>query len=82
MSAPVATSRSAYLAEVRAALPDLRLLTDEIDRESYRRDETAYLEPPLPIAVALPTQTAEVAELVRLAAAHRVPSCRAAPGPG
>ena len=64
---------AAYLADVRAALPDLRLLTDEIDRESYRRDETAYLEPPLPIAVALPTTTAEVAELVRLAAAHRVP---------
>jgi glycolate oxidase len=49
------------------------VLTDELDRESYRRDETAYLEPPLPIAVALPTETAEVAELVRLAAAHRVP---------
>ena len=65
--------RTAFLDAVRAALPDLRLLTEEIDRESYRRDETAYLEPPLPIAVALPTETAQVAELVRLAAAHRVP---------
>ncbi len=73
MSAPAVATRSAYLADVRSALPELRLLTDEIDRESYRRDETAYLEPPLPIAVALPTTTAEVAELVRLAAAHRVP---------
>jgi glycolate oxidase len=73
VSAPAATVQAAFLDAVRTALPGLRLLTDEIDRESYRRDETAYLEPPLPIAVALPTDTAEVAELVRLAAAHRVP---------
>ena len=65
--------QSEFLSAVTAALPELRLLTDTVDRESYRRDETAYLEPPLPIAVALPTTTAEVAELVRLAAAHRVP---------
>ena len=70
---PTAAASAAFLADVRTALPGLRLLTDEIDRESYRRDETAYLEPPLPIAVALPTTTAEVAEIVRLAAAHRVP---------
>ncbi len=73
MSAPVASVQAAFLSALRASLPGLRLLTDELDRESYRRDETAYLEPPLPIAVALPTETAEVAELVRLAAAHRVP---------
>ncbi len=73
VTAPAAPVQTAFLAEVRVALPSLRLLTDEIDRESYRRDETAYLEPPLPIAVALPTETAEVATLVRLAAAHRVP---------
>ena len=70
---PTAAASAAFLADVRTTLPGLRLLTDEIDRESYRRDETAYLEPPLPIAVALPTTTAEVAEIVRLAAAHRVP---------
>ncbi|MDP9483032.1 MAG: FAD-binding protein [Chloroflexota bacterium] len=73
MSAPPVSVRTAFLDAVRESLPDLRLLTDEIDRDSYRRDETAYLEPPLPIAVALPTETAQVAELVRLAAAHRVP---------
>lgn len=73
MPAPVASVQAAFLAAVRDSLPSLRLLTDELDRESYRRDETAYLEPPLPIAVALPTTTGEVAELVRLAAAHRVP---------
>jgi glycolate oxidase len=73
VSAPPVSVRTAFLDAVRASLPDLRLLTDDIDRESYRRDETAYLEPPLPIAVALPTETAQVAELVRLAAAHRIP---------
>ncbi len=64
---------AAFLTDVRAGLPALRLLTDEVDRESYRRDETAYLATGLPLAVALPETTAEVAELVRLAAAHRVP---------
>jgi glycolate oxidase len=54
-------------------LPELRLLTDEADRESYRRDETAYLPAGLPGAVALPTETGEVSELVRICAEHDVP---------
>ncbi len=58
---------------VRAELPGLRLLTDEIDRESYRRDETPYVQTGLPGAVALPTETDQVADLVRLASEHRVP---------
>src|SRR5712671_659187 len=58
---------------IRAALPDLRLLDDSVDREGYRNDETAYLHAGLPLAVALPETTAEVATLVRLAAEHRVP---------
>lgn len=62
-----------FLEILAAALPDLRLTTDPVDREANRRDETAYLEPPLPLAVAFPTSTAEVAGIVRLAAAHRVP---------
>ncbi len=65
--------RAAFLDAIREGLPDLRLLTDPVDRESYRHDETAYLRPGLPLAVALPTATAEVAELMRLAALHRVP---------
>jgi glycolate oxidase len=60
------------IAEVRASLPGLRLLTDPIDREAYRLDETAYLDAGLPAAVAFPESTEEVAALVRLAAAHRV----------
>jgi glycolate oxidase len=63
----------AFVSAIRAQLPELRLLTDPIDRESYRRDETAYLETGLPCAVALPTETRQVAELVRLAGEFRVP---------
>ena len=61
------------LAAIRSALPNLRLLDDPVDRESYRNDETAYLHAGLPLAVALPETTAEVATLVRLSAEHRVP---------
>lgn len=63
----------AFLDAVRARVPGLRLLTDEADRETYRRDETAYLPAGLPGAVALPTETAQVAELVRVCAAFDVP---------
>jgi glycolate dehydrogenase FAD-linked subunit len=62
----------ALIADIRAALPGMRLLTDPVDRETYRLDETAYLPAGLPGAVAFPEATAEVAELVKLAAAHRV----------
>ena len=64
---------SPFLDEISSRLPDLRLLTDPVDRETHRRDETAYLETGLPAAVALPTSTEEVAELVRICAAHDVP---------
>lgn len=63
----------ALVAAIRARLPELRLLTAEIDREGYRLDETSYLQAGLPGAVALPTTTSQVAELVRIAAELRVP---------
>ncbi len=66
-------SGRSLLAAIGERLPDLRLLTDPLDRESYRSDETPYLYGGLPLAVALPTETSQVAELVRLAAGHRVP---------
>jgi glycolate oxidase len=68
-----ATAIDALLDDARRELPELRLLTDVADRESYRLDETAYLEAGLPGAVALPASTDEVAALMRLAARHRVP---------
>ena len=64
---------AAFLDDLRRRLPDLKLLTDEIDRESYRRDETSHWEPGLPLAVALPSSTDEVAEIMRAATEHRVP---------
>ena len=64
---------AALVAAIRATLPDVRLLSDAVDREAYRLDETAYLSAGLPLAVALPTTTEEVAALVRLAAEQRVP---------
>jgi len=62
-----------FLDDLRQRLPAMRLLTDEGDRESYRRDETVHFEPGLPLAVALPSSTGEVAEIMRLATSHRVP---------
>ena len=62
-----------FLEDLRRELPDLKLLADEIDREAYRRDETAHFEPGLPLAVALPASTEEVAGILRAATAHRVP---------
>ena len=64
---------SDILDALRADVPGLQLLTDEIDRESYRRDEALHHEPGLPLAVALPRSTDEVAAIVRIAGAHRVP---------
>ena len=58
---------------IQSRLPSLRLLTDEVDRESHRYDETAYLPAGLPRAVALPTTTEQVVELVRIASELRIP---------
>lgn len=67
------TAGALLLAAIRSTLPDVRLLDQVADRESYRNDETAYLTAGLPLAVALPETTDQVASLVRLAAEHRVP---------
>ena len=63
----------ALVEAIRADLPGVRLLTDPVDRETYRLDETAYLSAGLPAAIALPSSTAEVSGLLRLASIHRVP---------
>jgi glycolate oxidase len=75
MTAPTdpITNAGPLIEAIRSRLPELRLLTEAIDRESYRSDETPYLHAGLPGAVALPTTTAEVAELVRIAGELRVP---------
>src|SRR6187431_3334653 len=63
----------AFVDAIQARLPDLRVLTDRVDRESYRRDETPFLPAGLPGAVALPPSTDEVAALVRLCGEFDVP---------
>ena len=62
-----------FIDALQRTLRGLRLLTEETDRESYRRDETAHHEPGMPLAVALPADTGEVAGVMRLATEHRVP---------
>jgi len=64
---------AAYLDELRAALPDLALLTTRDETNAFRYDETEYTYPGWPLAVAFPTTTADVATIVRRAAAHGVP---------
>src|SRR5262245_16835995 len=61
------------VAAIASRLPDVRVLGDEVDRESYRYDETAYLHAGLPRAGALPTTPAHVVELVRIAREFGVP---------
>ena len=75
------TMSAGFLAALRTALPDLRVLTEAGEVEAYRYDETEYLHPGMPLAVAFPTTTADVATIVRLAAAHACRSCRGAPAP-
>ena len=70
---PVRGDGPGLLRAIEARLPELKLLEDPLDRESYRRDETAYLPTGLPLAVALPVATDQVAELVRLCGEFDVP---------
>lgn len=67
------TALGALLTAIAAELPDVRLLTDAVDRESYRLDETAYLRAGLPGAVAFPASTKDVSGLLRLATKYRLP---------
>jgi glycolate oxidase len=69
----VADPGADLLDQLRSELPDLRLLTDEVDRETYRSDETSHFRAGLPLAVALPTTTEQVSRVMRAATEHRVP---------
>ncbi len=75
---PVAT----LIDELHSALPDMRLLIDVADTESFRFDETAFLHAGLPLAVAFPTSTADVVQIVRLASASGVPIVARGAGTG
>jgi len=71
MAAGIVTD--AFIDALCARVPGLRVLTDEADRETYRRDETAYLPAGLPGAVALPVDTAQVVGIVRTCMEFDVP---------
>jgi glycolate oxidase len=61
------------VAKLRDALPEMRLLVDDADVEAYRFDETAFLRAGRPLAVCFPRSTADVQQIVRLAAAAGAP---------
>ena len=69
---------TAFVDAHRAALPDLKLPTEEIDRESHRHDETAHYEPGRPLAVSLPTSRDQVSTMMPLRPSA---ACRAARAP-
>lgn len=59
--------------ELRAALPDGRVVTDPDIVETYRADRAADVRPGQPLAVVRPTTTEQVQRIVRVASAHRTP---------
>ncbi len=61
-----------FLEALRAALPKARLLTEPVDTEGYRFDETEFLHPGRPLGVIFPKNTSDVQAIVRLAAAHHI----------
>ena len=76
MSEPVSDTTlpaDPLIAAIEARIPGLRVLGEAIDRESYRHDETAYLRAGLPRAVAFPTTTDHVVQLVAIAREFGVP---------
>ena len=72
-TAETAAGTPGVVAELRAALPDGAVLTDPDLLASYRHDEADFCEAGTPAVVVRPRTTQEVAEVVRVAARHRVP---------
>jgi len=68
--------------QLRQRLPDVRVLAEAADTESFRFDETAFLRAGVPLAVCFPRSTADVQEIVRLCAAAGVPIVARGAGTG
>jgi len=66
-------ARGAFLAELAAALPVDRIVTQPETLEGLRRDQTHVLEPGMPLAAVFPTSPREVCAALRLASAHGIP---------
>jgi glycolate oxidase len=60
------------LDELRRALPDGRVLSDDDVMDAYRRDEARLVEPGRPLAVVLPREAGDVQAVLRWASEHRV----------
>lgn len=71
MDTPGAFMTDVRLADLADRLPTLRLLTDPADLEHYGRDWTRRWTP-APLAIALPSEVAEVQAIVRWANEHGV----------
>ena len=70
------------LEQLRAEMPEMRLLTDASDTESYRFDETAFLKAGVPLAVCFPVSSSEVQRIVQLCSAADVPIVARGAGTG
>jgi glycolate oxidase len=68
--------------ELRADLPDGRLLTDADVVEAYRRDEARFVEPGRPVGVVMAADVTDVQATLRWATRHRVPVVARGAGTG
>jgi len=66
-------SHDDVIAQLRAALPDDAVVVDPARMSGYRYDRANLPDAGTPLAVVTPASTAEVQEVVRVAARHRVP---------
>jgi len=73
---------TSLLDELRAQLPDVRVLHDPADTEAFRFDETAYMRAGRPLAVLFPRSTADVQRIAQLAGAAGVPIVARGAGTG
>ena len=68
--------------ELRAELPDGRLLTDADVVEAYRRDEARFVEPGRPLGVVLAADVTDVQTTLRWATRHQLPVVARGAGTG
>jgi glycolate oxidase len=64
---------SRILAELATILPPAAVLTEPDATAPYRQDRAFDPDAGVPLAIVTPTTTAQVQQIVRLAAAHRIP---------
>ena len=76
------TDDSDVIAALLAVLGPAGVIVDDDVATTYRYDRAATVEPGRPLAVVRPTSTAEVQDVVRIAAAHHVPIVTRGAGTG